>query len=141
MEKDHNELRAVLLGLGKILWPPIAVLVLHIIRQLVLPLAIGLDVLMHFLGGLSIAASAAMSYRLLRRRGHLDQLSYPFFGYLLITTALLVGVLWEFFEFFFAQNAMLKAGLNLYSDTLGDLNMDLLGALVWAAIEGFRKRE
>jgi|GEM_PF-2455411 len=137
--KDH--VFAALKDIAAIFWPPATVLALHVLRLLFLPLATPLDMLMHFSGGLTIAWSVTNAYSLLRRHGLATGLKFVEFAFVLVAATTLIGVLWEFMEYFFAQHAMIRMGINLYNDTLSDLALDMLGASVWTGIEAFRGRK
>ena len=95
-----------------------------------------LDIPMHFTGGLIVAwfLHALFSKDLRTMRGRAGAL-------LIIGGAAIVGIHWEFFEWFLDNFVFTKVqfmgGLN---DTLFDLFMDLLGASVVAGIT-LRKKE
>lgn len=113
--------------------PPIAVFALHILRLIILPEAYQLDMIAHFLGGASIAWSAFILYRFLSERKLLPKLPPWFLWFTCVTSAELVGVLWEFQEYIVMIMHKPDFGLTL-SDTLGDLSLDLAGACIWAIV-------
>ena len=132
---------AALKTLAKIFWPPIVVFSAHLTRMIIIPLDFQYDMLMHLLGGLSIALTVSNGYKTLRSKNLATEFNYLEFAYLLIASTALVGVLWEFMEFLFFQDFLERLKVNLYVDTISDLSLDLLGATLWAAIEGFRKNQ
>ncbi len=139
LPKDHLE--KILRDLARILWPPVVVLALHVLRQLVWPFASEWDMVMHFLGGASIAAAASVYYAILRERGLLAPLPFPLFGLLIVSVAATVGVFWEFFEWtIFHTILTYPPGVDVWTDTVQDLALDSLGAVIWSALEGFRRR-
>lgn len=132
---------SALKDLAAILWPPATVMALHILRQIALPETYQLDMLMHFMGGLSIAWAATTAHSLLRRRGYASELKLVEFGIALIAVTAFVGVLWEFMESMFFRDALLRLEVNLYTDTISDLALDITGAVVWTAIAAFLRRD
>jgi len=76
--------------------------------------------IMHFWGGFFVAMfwSGLVEYSLL-----------------VISLTLIVGVLWEFYEYFYGLYKFKKTGTKKYmikiSDTAKDLILDTLGAIVW----------
>lgn len=119
-------------NLVKIGYPPVCVLALHTLRVTFLPLEYQLDMVMHFLGGLSMAWVAWNSYRYLRAHDQLPELPSWCIAFGLAAFAELVGVVWEFWEFFL-QSRWQNIGLTL-EDTIMDLVLDLSGALLFALI-------
>lgn len=92
-----------------------------------------LDVVQHFLGGFFIAILVAEQYK-----SHLEKMAKPIRLLFLVASAALVGLLWEFYEYlvwaFFDRFHDwdvfgLARKLPDYFDTMGDLTMDLLGAI------------
>ena len=121
-----------------LLWPPIVVLGLHILRVILLPEAYQLDMVAHFLGGASIALVAWNVVRELTKRRAMPEIPRWLRWLLCIATAELVGVLWEFWEFYI-QSRFMFMGITL-EDTLSDLVLDLCGAIVITSIlVGIRK--
>ncbi len=112
-----------------VLTPPAVVLIAHILRVFLLTPYTSFDMLMHFLGGASICASALLFGRIARRRGALpaDTPSW-LIGVALLGTVALVGVFWEFHEFALDQifHTAAQGGL---ADTMSDLALDLLGGV------------
>lgn len=121
-----------------IFWPPIVVLGLHILRVLLLPEAYQLDMVAHFLGGASIALVAWKVKRLLIQRRFVPKLPHWLSWFLCIAAAELVGVLWEFWEFYL-QNQLMYVGLTL-EDTMSDLVLDLCGAIVITSVLVYTRR-
>lgn len=119
-------------NLVKIGYPPVMVLALHTLRVTFLPLEYQLDMVMHFLGGLSMAWVAWNSYRYLRAQNFLPELPSWFVTFGLVAFAELIGVIWEFWEFFL-QSRWQNIGLTL-EDTMMDLVLDVSGALLFALI-------
>lgn len=140
MRLSRKAVASALKDLAVILWPPTTVMTLHILRQVVLPETHQLDMVMHFLGGLTIAWAATTAYSLLRARGYASELKLVEFGIALVAVTALVGVLWEFMESLFFRDVLLRLEVNLYTDTISDLALDTLGAIVWTAVTAFRRR-
>ncbi len=111
-----------------IIWPPIIVFSLHVLRVLLLPEYYRLDMIAHFLGGAAIALVAWNTLRYLIKTRSLTPLPRYLAWFLCIATAELVGVLWEFWEFYI-QSRFMFMGITL-EDTLMDLVLDLVGATV-----------
>lgn len=120
-------------------WPPMVVLSLHILRVIFLPEAYQLDMVAHFSGGASIALVAwNLVHELTRRRAIPAEIPLWLRWFLCVATAELVGVLWEFWEFYL-QSRLMFMGLTL-EDTLSDLVLDLCGAIVITSILVYRQR-
>jgi hypothetical protein len=142
MKKSFRHLEGVVIDLVKIVWPPTIVFILQVCRVLFFPLLFKLDMVAHFFGGLTIAWAATTLYVVLRKRKVITPaLQFPLFAYGVITTVALVGVLWEFMEFLFLRDALARLRLDLYQDTISDLALDTLGACVWTAIVGLRRKQ
>ena len=115
-----------------IFWPPMLVLSLHILRVLIFPEAYSVDMLAHFLGGASIALVAWKLIRALTERRFLPAFPRWLSRFMCIATTELVGVLWEFWEFYI-QNRFMYMGITL-EDTMSDLLLDLCGAVVITSV-------
>lgn len=90
-----------------------------------------LDIPFHFLGGFFVAM-----FMLDYLRDHLNRNRFRNFV-VIVGAAMLVGVLWEFFEFGLSKYLAYSPGSDIfniagtfegYLDTMGDLLMDILGA-------------
>lgn len=92
-----------------------------------------LDIPMHFVGGVWVAATVAAFWRHhIAVPGSVNRYFLISFLFILGVTAL-VGVLWEYFEFFldgFFPEREFVDFENKWSDTLLDLLMDIFGAVV-----------
>lgn len=91
------------------------------------------DIMMHFLGGMFVAAASLYLYY---HSSYITPLHKGAFFVLVFSlmAATFIGVLWELFEYSLELirgevNSVLFPRLTL-SDTLGDLVMDMLGALI-----------
>lgn len=115
-----------------------AVVGLHILRVILLPEAYQLDMVAHFLGGASIALVAWNVAQELTKRRVMPKIPQWLWWFLCVATAELVGVLWEFWEFYI-QSRFMFMGLTL-EDTLSDLVLDLCGAIVITSILAWIRR-
>jgi uncharacterized membrane protein YjdF len=103
---------------------------------------------MHFLGGFWVAmALTALNLKLRIKNSELFNPSSNYLIIILITLSFvaLIGVFWEFFEFFYdmfissrGSSGFLQLGA---ADTLSDLFFDLLGGLTFLIIYRFSKLE
>lgn len=94
--------------------------------------------ILHFTAGFTIAAVVSILFR------QYFSITTPVKNWIfLVSFALLIGVLWEFYElgqsWFFSAHAALDTSGELrivsgYTDTLRDLFLDMLGALLFAAV-------
>ncbi|TAL19728.1 hypothetical protein EPN90_02530 [Patescibacteria group bacterium] len=142
-KSPSQHLRGVIKDLWFVLAPPTVVLVLHILRQLIWPLWIELDMLAHLLGGLTIAWAAGNFYLVLRRRRALSALPRAFYVYYLLSAVALIGVLWEIQEWIvFHTIVTLPPGItDVWTDTISDLTLDLFGGLIWFLIDSRRGKK
>lgn len=83
-----------------------------------------LDIVMHGITGLAIAYAV---YWFLDRI-HADTFKTRFFA--IIIPTLFVGVLWEYFEYYYDITGWPIGTLNYKLDTMKDIVMDTLGAIV-----------
>lgn len=122
-------------------WPPVAVLVLHALRVGLLPERHDLDQVAHFLGGFSIAWVAWNFHRFAKVVHPFTELPKYLLFLWIVSIAELVGVLWEFMEYYIAMPLGLMTVT--LADTEWDLVMDLSGAVLFAVIVlvGFSRRE
>ncbi len=113
--------------------PPIVVIILQYIRMHTLPMRSELDVLAHVMGGVAIGWMSMILLERWRRRGWAALRPFIFRDYIVFSTVSLVGVVWEFWEFI-----MQAVTGDIYqpsiADTMNDLLMDLIGALILIAI-------
>lgn len=113
-----------------VLAAPVFVLTVHVLRVVFLTALYAFDMLMHFLGGASIAVAALVLGRILVRRGILSPLPPPWFSALtVIGTVGLVGIFWEFYEFAVDALGTIAPAQGGLADTMGDLALDLLGGI------------
>lgn len=87
------------------------------------------DIPMHFFGGLSIAVSGQVLLRVLQTQGQLIIRRAWVWQSLLIVSAIVAAVFWEFYEFLldYFFGTLTQLGLQ---DTMGDLFFGMLGAMV-----------
>lgn len=87
------------------------------------------DIMMHFLGGFLVSGIALWAFI---RFTPPSSLQIKNALYVSVATALVVGIGWEFFEYF---AGMYVAQVHIVTDTAGDLIMDTIGAVVsWGII-------
>ena len=94
---------------------------------------------MHTLGGFVTAWSAANVYGLVKEKYRLSIKPFFLFVFFLIGTTAIVGILWEVYEFTSRIVFPSQVPLTL-ADTLTDLLMDMLGAVVFGIFLGKRSR-
>lgn len=98
------------------------------------------DITMHFLGGLGVYLVIQPYFS-----KHLTRLPAWQHGLFLIGMTILVGVLWEFAEFFGTQVLRLRGSAVQLSgdlpDTLTDLVLDLLGGITGTTSHLFRSKK
>jgi hypothetical protein len=111
--------------------PPATVLVVHLIRQYLLPEATEYDVVAHAVGGLSIAWMGIIlwlrwsSHKWIPKDTPLALRFLTIWGFVA-----LIGVFWEFMEWtcdYFLHTQMQPS----LTDTMNDLFMDLLGGMIF----------
>ncbi len=113
----------------KIFTFPIIILVIHSIFVLLDAYEIysWLDLLMHFFGGLAIAASYVSLLRSIHHRS-LEEMPGILFFLFIISLVALTAVLWEFLEFILDLMFNLRAQPDL-TDTIIDLFLGLVGGI------------
>lgn len=118
--------------------PPAGVIVLQALRMYFLPGAVSFDILAHFLGGTAIAWSAMIVYRRWHARDwiHADAIVRD---YAVWMTALFVGVIWEWWEFWMQHWTGDIYQMSM-GDTMQDLFMDTIGALFLVLVYRLRKK-
>ncbi|PYV86514.1 MAG: hypothetical protein DMG05_19470 [Acidobacteria bacterium] len=121
-------------------WAPILVFGLHVIFSRVLGAYLAfprLDVPMHFFGGIAITYFLGYAFAVAAAVGFLGSPNRTVLLLLVFFTACSAAVFWEFAEFlsdrFLGTHAQL--GLN---DTLSDMLLGMVGALVYLAANRFR---
>jgi len=97
------------------------------------------DILMHIIGGIFIGALFVYLFRV--RRNFLKTESVLTFIILGAGFTVLVGVLWEFYEFFmdvviFKQYSLLNTPGEIHFDTLKDLFNDIVGGAIAVSFFG-----
>ena len=93
------------------------------------------DMLSHFLGGLSIAYSAYVGLSLLEKNGWITIKKNILRAVIIVGAVMTFAVLWEFYEFIYD---MLFWGAPMQpsvADTIKDLDMGLIGALVFVYLK------
>lgn len=91
------------------------------------------DTLSHFLGGLAIAYSANYGLSLLEKKNWLTIKKNNLRAFIIVATVMLVAVGWEFYEFLSDYFLRTDFQPNL-PDTIKDLCMGMIGAVVFSAI-------
>lgn len=84
------------------------------------------DILMHFLGGVLIALTSVCVFAIITKQSEEIIISKKFFRNLVFIFVLIVGVLWEVWEFYYGLS--FTNSHNGLMDTIGDIFMDLVGA-------------
>ncbi len=115
-------------------WPPALVFWIHFVMifgfnaYAYIPYV---DVPMHFLGGVSIAMTASLLYRLGLKQHVIPALPLAPRLFLITCVVTWVAVWWEFAEFFSdaTLHTYMQAGVR---DTMGDLLLGMLGGLLGA---------
>lgn len=89
------------------------------------------DIMMHFLGGLWIGLTTLWIYL---SSGYIKNINKEkfFILFLSISAVLIIGIGWEVFEYLIDAHIGMKQGY--WSDTIQDLVMDTLGAIIAATI-------
>jgi hypothetical protein len=99
-----------------------------------------LDIPMHILGGFWVALTSLAIYYALPERREKD-CSSMFVYALSIASALLIGLIWEVFEF--SVDIILSSFVTKSADILKDLGDDLVGGLLGAVLfitKGYNKK-
>ncbi|MDP3793564.1 MAG: hypothetical protein Q8R07_02310 [Candidatus Uhrbacteria bacterium] len=102
-------------------------------RMIFLPLHFELDRVAHLFGGLTIAWATANFYREAQARSWIPRFSMIVWSFVVVATAELIGTLWEFLEFYLLNDLVPHFGMML-PDTIDDLTLDLLGAILFVAV-------
>jgi hypothetical protein len=121
--------------------PPAAVFFLFMIRVRIMQSHRELDTMAHFLGGLSIAWMGIILWERWRKQKILPpKIPAIFRDYAILSHVAVIGVLWEFMEWWFDHYLgwYMQASLG---DTMGDLSMDLLGGLAFVLIYRSMRRK
>jgi len=114
----------------RIFFAPLIVLSVHILTLRIYTFLPSFDIVMHFLGGVSIAYGAWIFFRILKEHKLLQYMPRLLEVFLLVTITSFAAVLWEFFEFtggYLFEIQLLQMNL---PDTIADLGSGLLGGLV-----------
>ena len=115
--------------LTRIFIAPFIVLSLHVFLIDLYTIWPSFDILMHFLGGASIAYGAWVFFRILKEYKLLEHMPRLLEVFLLVTITSFAAVLWEFFEFtggYILEIDFLQMNLQ---DTMADLTLGLLGGV------------
>ena len=133
-------LRLLLEDLLRAILPPIGVLALFFLRILVWPRLGALDVVAHFLGGLSIAWMTLILWKRWTKHGWIPKTVPTWLrDYAVWGTVALVGIVWEFMETIMTVYVGIRMQLSI-PETMGDLFMDLSGGFVFLAMIHFKKK-
>ena len=76
------------------------------------------DILMHFIGGLSITALAISILRYMKMNNTIN----------ILIIILFLSIFWEYVEFYLGRNVLITP--NFWIDTLSDLLMNVLGGIM-----------
>ncbi len=111
--------------------PPLVVLILFACRIIVLPTRGELDILAHFLGGLSIAWMTIILWQRWTSHGWIAKKIPTWLrDYTVWGTVGLIGVAWEFMETVLTHYVGVRMQFSI-PETMGDLFMDLSGGIVF----------
>lgn len=114
--------------------PPLAVVILQIIRMVVLPHAIEWDMLAHVLGGAAIAWSATILWTRWRNRKIIPaKIPTWIAAWCLFGAVLFASITWELWEFAMQHYTTWIFQLSL-ADTMSDFVMDMLGGALFIAL-------
>lgn len=114
--------------------PPTIVFIVFMLRVQILPSQRELDVLAHFLGGLSIAWMGMILWERWRKRKILPpNIPSILRDYAILSHVAVIGILWEFMEWWFDHYLgwYMQASL---ADSMGDLLMDIIGGLAFIIV-------
>ena len=114
----------------RIFFAPLFVLSVHVLTLRMYTFWPSFDILMHFLGGISIAYGAWVFFRILKDYKLLQYMPRLLEVFLLVAITSFAAVLWELFEFtggYLLEIQLLQMNL---PDTIADLGLGLLGGLV-----------
>lgn len=118
-------------------WFPLAVLLTHAVASIVLNLYAlfpNMDIPFHFLGGVSIAYSAAQILEYLEKHRLLtNRLDWVIFLMLLFSITATATVFWEFAEFIADQALHRNIQVSL-ANTMQDQFMGILGGVTWISM-------
>ena len=89
--------------------------------------------ILHFLGGIYALFFVRSLYNLTKKH-HKTITAFPFEIIIFVGGVLILGVLWEWYEFIFIYNygasMMSRISISTYIDTMYDLMLDLTGAVL-----------
>jgi hypothetical protein len=114
-------------------WPPAVVFGLHLLRQLFLPTYYEFDMVAHFFGGFSMAWVAWNVHRFAYAVQPFTELPKWLLFLWIVSIAELIGVLWEFMEYYYANRVVTNFNMTL-GDTILDLVLDLAGAILFSVV-------
>jgi hypothetical protein len=126
----------------KILAPPALVFIFHLVLIFAFDLYDlwpDLDIVMHFLGGASIALSSLFFTAYLQRTKRLGHISPVVKFLFVISLVAIVAVFWEFAEFALDHLARIRWQGDL-NDTLLDLAMGLIGGASIALLIQYKRK-
>lgn len=115
----------------QIFWPPIVVFACHVVLLLLLNtynIFPNIDILMHYLGGLSMGYSCLLGLMFLQRDKLISSLDMIIELALIFTSVATIAVFWEFGEFTIDHVLGKNVQVSL-ANTMQDLLMGILGAL------------
>ena len=113
------------------LLPPVAVVILQVLRMQLLPDAIQWDMVAHILGGAAIAWSARILWTRWRNRKIIPaKIPAWIAAWCVFGAVMFAGIAWELFEFVMEQQTGWLFQPSL-ADTMSDFVMDLLGGAIF----------
>lgn len=119
-------------------WAPASLFVLHVVLTLVFNAYLrvpGLDIPMHFIGGIAMAYFIADFIGRSQSARTVGALTPAVYRVLVVTTTGCVAVLWEFAEWIADRALRTHTQMGL-DDTLLDLALGMTGAALFALISG-----
>ena len=125
----------------RIFFAPLLVLSVHVLTLRMYTFWPSFEILMHFIGGMSIAYGAGVFFRILKDYKLLQYMPRLLEVFLLVAITSFAAVLWEFFEFtggYIFEIQLLQMNL---PDTIADLGLGLLGGLVMGGYLVFVKEQ
>lgn len=127
----------------QIFWPPIVVFACHVVLLVLLNtynIFPNIDILMHYLGGLSMGYSCLLVLVFLQRHQLINPLDQLIELGLVFTSVATIAVFWEFGEFIidhvFGRNVQVSL-----ANTMQDLLMGILGALTLVVYQVITNRK
>jgi hypothetical protein len=127
--------------LWQIFWAPIVVFSIHIVLLRLLDtynIFPNIDILMHYLGGLSMGYACFLALVFLQQHKLISPLDQVIALGLVFTSVATIAVFWEFGEFLIDRILGTNVQVSL-ANTMQDLLMGILGALTVVLYKVFKK--